>query len=795
MTSEVHSPYVDSGATAFDIGDGDLTAAIVTVNPVDTSIVGTYTVTYDVTDSQGNAAAQVSRTVDVVDTSAPVITLTGANPQTIEVGDPYVELGATASDNYDGTLTGSIAIVGSAVDTGTVGTYLVTYDVTDANGNAAATAVRTVDVVDTVAPVLTLLGPAQMSLTLGDTFTDPGAEAVDAVDGVLPVTVDASGLDLSAGGTYVVVYTAVDFSGNPATAMRQVTVVVPNSPPVATDDTYQVNEVGQIGMPAPGVLSNDADADGDPLTVALVTDTSYGDLVLNASGSFTYTHDGLGGVEDSFVYQVSDGRGGLDTASVRIVVPVLNHVPVADDHIVVIDEDHVARIPVAVGADEDGDELVIKILSAPEVGEFTIRGESIVFTPPADWFGEVSVDYSLTDSFGSTAVGSVVVIVEAVNDAPVGGADSIVLSNYLVTVLEVLSNDFDIEGDTLTIVGYTNAEHGRVEYVDGELRYTPDAAWVGVDQFTYTVSDGRGGRATVEVDVETPASALIAAIGMAGTVGTGLLQVDVPEPQALTRLALNSPQAVRLWKDVFFQSVSAMQIPLILLLIGGFWALVGGTPWATGLLAARRYWAVVWVGPEEKLDVYEEPSEESASLFKLQPNARGLVSTGRPVKDPKTGTTWIPIEAEAGRGWVNRAHLTEDIDEIEFAGDRRPQKLVDRMAKTRWRRLRRGLLGTRGMFVALNGQAVNVPSDQINEILTNDHDGEAPSLLDLFLESWRSPVYELAIDATLERSHLIPAQCKNYHYLSVRSPGSPGWLIFFEYRHGRARIAGLGAEA
>ncbi len=66
--------------------------------------------TYNVSDSSGNAASEVTRTVDVVDTTVPVITLVGANPQTIEVGSSYAELGATASDNYDGDLTGSIVI-------------------------------------------------------------------------------------------------------------------------------------------------------------------------------------------------------------------------------------------------------------------------------------------------------------------------------------------------------------------------------------------------------------------------------------------------------------------------------------------------------------------------------------------------------------------------------------------------------------------------------------------------------------------------------------------------------------
>ena len=69
--------YVDAGATALDNLDGDITGSIVTVNPVDTGVLGPYTVTYNVDDSSGNSAAQVTRVVNVVDTTIPVITLVG----------------------------------------------------------------------------------------------------------------------------------------------------------------------------------------------------------------------------------------------------------------------------------------------------------------------------------------------------------------------------------------------------------------------------------------------------------------------------------------------------------------------------------------------------------------------------------------------------------------------------------------------------------------------------------------------------------------------------------------------
>jgi hypothetical protein len=84
---------------------------------------------------------QVTATANV---TVPVITLTGANPQRIELGTAYSELGATATDNIDGDITGSIVIDASAVNVNIVGDYTVTYNVSDAAGNAAEEVTRTV---------------------------------------------------------------------------------------------------------------------------------------------------------------------------------------------------------------------------------------------------------------------------------------------------------------------------------------------------------------------------------------------------------------------------------------------------------------------------------------------------------------------------------------------------------------------------------------------------------------------------------------------------------------------------
>ncbi len=94
-----------------------------------------------------NSASATTQSQTVADTTAPTLSLIGNNPQEITVGEAYVELGASATDNIDGDISSSIVINSSNVDTSTTGTYMVTYNVVDAAGNSATTVNRTVNVV------------------------------------------------------------------------------------------------------------------------------------------------------------------------------------------------------------------------------------------------------------------------------------------------------------------------------------------------------------------------------------------------------------------------------------------------------------------------------------------------------------------------------------------------------------------------------------------------------------------------------------------------------------------------
>jgi len=151
VTHGVGTPYVDAGATALDDVDGNITDNIVTVNPVNSNVVGSYLVTYNVDDAAGNSATEVVRVVDVVD-FPPTITRIGPGAILHPLNTAYVDAGATAEDPEDGTITGSI-VTFNPVNTAVPGAYVITYNVDDSFGNSAPEVRRVVIVVDPNAPV------------------------------------------------------------------------------------------------------------------------------------------------------------------------------------------------------------------------------------------------------------------------------------------------------------------------------------------------------------------------------------------------------------------------------------------------------------------------------------------------------------------------------------------------------------------------------------------------------------------------------------------------------------------
>lgn len=137
--------YREPGIELIDDRDGDISHAIVVSGTVNTQVPGRYTLSYQGQDSAGNVSPIVTRIVDVIDVTKPVLTLIGPSVQSMLLGDIYTEQGATANDNTDGNIDGDVQITGT-VDTSKLGTYLLTYSVVDAAGNASLPVTRQINV-------------------------------------------------------------------------------------------------------------------------------------------------------------------------------------------------------------------------------------------------------------------------------------------------------------------------------------------------------------------------------------------------------------------------------------------------------------------------------------------------------------------------------------------------------------------------------------------------------------------------------------------------------------------------
>jgi ABC-type amino acid transport substrate-binding protein len=148
------------------------------------------------------------------------VSLNGATTLIVPAGESYFEFGAQATNSRNESF--PVEIIGS-VDVMTPGTYFILYRATDRNGNVFETE-RSVQVVDTLAPEVSLIGASTKELLVGDLFNDPGSSALDNVDGVVDVIVRGQ-VDTTNPGTYQIEYSAVDNAGNRSTILTRTVLV------------------------------------------------------------------------------------------------------------------------------------------------------------------------------------------------------------------------------------------------------------------------------------------------------------------------------------------------------------------------------------------------------------------------------------------------------------------------------------------------------------------------------------------------------------------------------------------
>ncbi len=315
-------------------------------------------------------------------------------------------------------------------------------------------------------------------------------------------------------GTDTFTYYATDelFESSLTTVTIEVKPV--NDAPVGETDAYTTTPNTQLDVAAEdGVLNNDDDVEGDPLTASLVTTVEHGTLSLENDGSFTYIpaldYHGI----DTFTYKINDGS--LDSQEITVNIHV-NTPADAEDDSYEVDEDGVLEIDAAGGLlanddDLDEDTLTVVVVTGPEHGtlEYAEDG-SFEYTPAVDFYGTDTFTYTAKDGYLNPSEATVTITVRPMNDAPEGEADaySVDEDNKLTVDADegVLDNDGDVDGDALKAILSTGPEHGTLTLEnDGSFTYEPYADFNGVDTFTYYVSDDQLTSADITVTITVQA--------------------------------------------------------------------------------------------------------------------------------------------------------------------------------------------------------------------------------------------------------------------------------------------------
>jgi VCBS repeat-containing protein len=350
---------------------------------------------------------------------------------------------------------------------------------------------------------------------------DPDGDSLAALVGTGPVngtlTLNADGsfeytpnADFS--GTDSFTYTANDAAGASIEATVTITVNAVNDAPTAAEDTYSTDEDAALTIAAPGVLANDTDPEGDPLTAVLGTGPTNGTVTLNADGSFVYTPNADFSGSDSFTYKSSDGTAESAETTVSITVNSVNDAPAATDDAYATDED-TALVIAAPGVltndtDPEGDALSAILVGGPTSGTVTLNADgSFEYTPNADFSGVDSFTYKTSDGTADSGEATVTITVNSVNDAPVAANDEYSTDEDVALNIPapgIMDNDSDSDGDPLSATVVAGPANGTVTVnPDGSFTYTPNADFTGVDGFSYQVSDGTATSdvATVTINV------------------------------------------------------------------------------------------------------------------------------------------------------------------------------------------------------------------------------------------------------------------------------------------------------
>ena len=305
--------------------------------------------------------------------------------------------------------------------------------------------------------------------------------------------------------------------GGRAEARVLITVTPVNDAPIARNDTAPTVPEGTSFTVDPLVLlANDSDIDGDPVRLLSVSDNGNVQVSIGEDGLITVTPREFYWGPAYFDYTVTDGRGGTATARLNFMLSPVNDPPEAQDDRITLtqggepileDNPNVIAPEQLLGNDieRDGDPLTIIAVRQGEGGRARLLDNgTILFEPFANFNGDAWFEYRIDDGQGGTDWARATLAYQAVNDRPEARDDSYTDDELPVlrgfedvplefSILELLKNDFDVEGFAVRFESAGNAVNGDIEITDrGTIIFTPDADFWGEATFSYLVSDPEG---------------------------------------------------------------------------------------------------------------------------------------------------------------------------------------------------------------------------------------------------------------------------------------------------------------
>jgi VCBS repeat-containing protein len=340
---------------------------------------------------------------------------------------------------------------------------------------------------------LSLLGGT--GLTKNDAFLNLQADGTERAGQGVTSTRNPDGsrtyrIDLAGIPAGTAVNLSFDLLGfGPATSqvtVRDIRLGVPET----RDDAVTTQEDTPIDI---AVTANDLDADQPGFAPVVVSGPEHGTVTLNATGGFTYTPDADWNGADNFTYKLSDGAVDSNIATVSLGVTAVNDAPTAGDQTLTTLEDTALNLDLLAGsADIDSATLTPTIVGGPQHGALIQNADgSFTYTPDANWHGEETFTYKVSDGELDSAIATVRIAVAAVNDAPTIAPRTLTLDEDVPLILDLLEGAHDVDGDLLSAVITQAPQHGTLtQNGDGTWTYTPEANFNGEDRVEYKVGDG-----------------------------------------------------------------------------------------------------------------------------------------------------------------------------------------------------------------------------------------------------------------------------------------------------------------